>query len=64
MSHDHFGNLRRTSGMTKENYEKSTKKRRSYRKSIDFVDFLESSRCRVVSVILSTVTCTCKDFKK
>ena len=44
MTHDHFGNLRRISRMTTERYGKSNTKRRSYRKSIEFVDFLEVSR--------------------
>ena len=44
MSHDHLGNLRRTSRITTENYGKSNTKRRSYRKSTEFVDFLEVSR--------------------
>ena len=44
VSHDHFGNLRRTSRMTTEKYGKSNTKRKSNRKSIEFVNFLAVSR--------------------
>ena len=46
MSHDHFGNLRRTSRMTKENNGKINTKRKSNRKSTEFVNFLAVSRYR------------------
>ena len=39
MSHDHFGNLRQTSRMTTEQYGKINTKRKSNRKSTEFVNF-------------------------
>ena len=50
ISHDRFGNLRRTSWMTTEDYGKSNIKRRSYKKLTEFVDFLEVSRKRKLYV--------------
>ena len=46
VSHDHFGNLHRTSGMTTENSGKINTKRKSNRKSTEFVNFLAVSRYR------------------
>ena len=44
VSHDHFGNLRRTSRMTREKYGKINTKRKSNRKSTELVNFLAVSR--------------------
>ena len=46
VSHDHFGNLRRRSRMTTEKYGKINTKRKSNRKSTEFVHFLAVSRYR------------------
>ena len=44
--HDHFGNLRLTSQMTTEKYGKINTKRKSNRKSTEFVKFFAVSRYR------------------
>ena len=46
VSHDHFGNLRRTSRVTTEKYGKINAKRKSNRKSTEFVNFLAVSGYR------------------
>ena len=52
VSHDHFGNLRRTSQMTTEKYGKINTKRKSNRKSSEFVNFLAVSRFRQFFLII------------
>ena len=51
VSHDHFGNLRRTSRMTTEKYGKINTKRKSNRKSTAFVNFLAVSRYRQLNLL-------------
>ena len=63
VSHDHFGNLRRTSRMTTEKYGKINTKRKSNRKSTEFVNFLAVMRYRQLYLLDTThIMCTCKDF--
>ena len=55
VSHDHFGNLRRTSRMTTEKYGKIKTKRKSNRKSTEFVNFLAVSIYRQLYFLILCV---------